>query len=82
MATNLTGLKLLLLFFLWRNLKDRMLQKNSKIPGLKTAIQTETEVMSAETLTKVLSNFVFRMHKFRDLGGHNMENVLMQQTNF
>jgi hypothetical protein len=50
--------------FLWGYFKDRLLQKNlSTSLELKTATQSETEAISTETLTKVLSNFVLRLHK-------------------
>jgi hypothetical protein len=63
-------------YFLWGYLKDRVLQKNAHtIPELKTAIQSKIEAISTETPTTVVNNFVLRLHKVRDLRGHNMENV-------
>jgi hypothetical protein len=43
---------------------------------LKTAIQSEIENISTETLTKVLKSFVLRSHKVHDLRGHHMEHIL------
>jgi hypothetical protein len=57
MATNFTSLNPSD-YFLWRYLKDRVFHKNPHtIPELKTAIQSETEAISAETLAKILKSF-------------------------
>jgi hypothetical protein len=45
------------------------------IRELTTAIQSETEAISAETLTKALNNFILCLQKDRDLRGHHMEHV-------
>jgi hypothetical protein len=84
MATNFTLLRLLRLFFSgWKHMKDRMFQDNRHtIRELKTAIQLEIEAVSAETITRVLNNFVHRLHKVCDLRELHMEHVLVQQTNF
>jgi hypothetical protein len=66
-------------YFLWGCLEDKAFRKNPyTIPETKTAIQSETETISSETLTnKVLHNFVLRLHKVRDPRGHQMEDVLV-----
>jgi hypothetical protein len=52
-------------------------QNVNTIPELKTAIQSETEVISTETLSKVLNSFVLRLHEVRDLRGHHVINILV-----
>lgn len=53
------------------------------IPEIKTAIQSEIDAISEDTLTKVLNNFVLRLCKFLNLRGSNSKKkCLEQQTNF
>jgi hypothetical protein len=50
-----------------------MFQKNPyTILEMKNAIQSETEAISTETLTKVLKNFVLCLYKDYDIRGHHM----------
>lgn len=67
MATNLKDLKFCD-YFLWGYFKDRVFQKNPHtIPELKTAIQSDSEAITSEILTKTLKNFVHCMHTVRNL---------------
>jgi hypothetical protein len=46
-------------------LEGQVFLKNQQaIRELKTTIQSKTEAISAETLTKVLNNFALHFHKF------------------
>jgi hypothetical protein len=46
----------------------------------KLHFQLEIEAISTETLTKVLNNFVLRLHKIRALRRHHTEHVFVQQS--
>jgi hypothetical protein len=53
-------------------------QKNPyKILELKTAMQSEIEAISTETITKVLNNFVLQLHEVYDLWVYHMEDILV-----
>jgi hypothetical protein len=63
-------------YFPWGDFKDRLLQKNlHTIPELETAIQSEIEALSTETLTKVPNIFVLPLHKVHILRRYCKENI-------
>jgi hypothetical protein len=57
-------------------LKDGAFQKiQYAIPKPKTAIQSKTEAIYTETLTKILNSSVLLLHKCRDLRVYHMEHI-------
>jgi hypothetical protein len=63
MATNLTVLTPCNFFFL-KNLYT--------VPELEIVIQSEIVVISTETLTKVMNNFILRSNEMRDYRVHHV----------
>jgi hypothetical protein len=56
--------------------KERVFQKTPHIiPKLETVIQSQIEAICKENLTRVLNNFVPRLHILRDLRGHQMKHA-------
>jgi hypothetical protein len=49
---------------------------------LKTAIRSETETTSTETVTKDVNSFALRLHEVCDLPGHHMEHILVEESDF
>jgi hypothetical protein len=61
-------------YFLCGYFKDRAFQKNPHIISeARTATQSKIEVISTETLTKTLNNFVLPVQTLHDHRGHYVE---------
>jgi hypothetical protein len=77
MVTSLTGFQPFGLSFVGY-LKDTVIRKNlHTIQESKTLTTLETEAILTEIRTKVLNNFILRLHKVRGLWGRHMEHVLL-----
>jgi hypothetical protein len=77
MATNLTALKPLQLFSVGLFEGYGVPEKLTHDSRTKTAIQSEAEAISTETLTKILINFVLHLNNVCDPRGHHTKNVLV-----